>query len=58
MENIIDLLLNNGVTVGCLVYFMFYNNNQMEQTRKTLEDLKEVISELKIIIEHELKKEG
>lgn len=43
MEELVNLFVNNGVAVACLVYFMWYNNttlkefsNRFEEVNKTL----------------------
>lgn len=40
VEEIIKLIVEKGVEIGVIVYFMYYNNT-------TLKELKEVIIELK-----------
>ena len=30
MEEMVNLFVNNGVAVACLIYFMYYNNTTMK----------------------------
>lgn len=43
MENIINILVENGTSVACLVYFMWYNNNTQKENNLLLNELKELI---------------
>lgn len=46
MENIIDLIVSNGIGVACIVYFMFRDYKFMgtlQQTLTTLEDTTNLI---------------
>lgn len=43
MEEVINLILNSGVSVGCLVYFMWYNSKQGEKNNQLLIELKGLI---------------
>lgn len=48
MENIIDLIVSNGIGVACIVYFMFRDYKfmgTMQQTLTTLEDTTNLIKE-------------
>ena len=48
MENIIDLILSNGIGVACIVYFMFRDYKFMstlQQTLTTLEDTTNLIKD-------------
>lgn len=48
MENIIDLIVSNGIGVACIVYFMFRDYKFMatlQQTLTTLEDTTNLIKE-------------
>ena len=48
MENIIDLIVSNGIGVACIVYFMFRDYNfmgTMQQTLTTLEDTTNLIKD-------------
>lgn len=50
LENIVNVLVNNGAAIGCLVYFMFYNSKQAEKTQQLLKSLEDSIQELTIIV--------
>ena len=39
MEEIVNLFVNNGVAVSCLVYFMWYNNNTLKEFSNKFEEL-------------------
>lgn len=48
MENIIDLIVSNGIGVACIVYFMFRDYKFMstlQQTLTTLEDTTALIKD-------------
>ena len=48
MENIIDLIISNGIGVACIVYFMFRDYKfmgTMQQTLTTLEDTTNLIKD-------------
>ena len=48
MENIIDLIVSNGIGVACIVYFMFRDYKFMgtlQQTLTTLEDTTNLIKD-------------
>ena len=44
MENIIDLLVNNGIGVACLVYFMFRDYKFVNKINDTLAVVESYIS--------------
>lgn len=46
MEKVIEILMNNGVSLGCLVYFMYMNNTTLKDLKETIENLKDLIQEL------------
>ena len=50
IEQIINIIINNGTAVGCLIYFMFYNSKQAEKTQQLLKSLEDSIQELTIIV--------
>lgn len=48
MENIIDLIVSNGIGVACIVYFMLRDYKfmgTMQQTLTTLEDTTNLIKD-------------
>ena len=47
MEEIVNLFVNNGVSVACLIYFMWYNNNTLKEFSNKFEELNDNL--LKII---------
>ena len=50
MEQVIDVIFNNGVGIGCLLYFMWFNQSVM----KTMNDTLSKISERLSIIENNI----
>lgn len=50
MEEIINLVVNNGVGVACVVYLIYFQNNTMKEMLSTLA----TINERLIIIEEKL----
>ncbi len=52
MEEIINLFVNNGVAVACVIYFMWYNSTTMRDLITTLNNINNRL----IIIETELQK--
>ena len=36
MEELVNLFVNNGVAIACLIYFMWYNNTTLKELNKTL----------------------
>lgn len=53
IKGFVDLIVNNGVSLGCLLYFMYMNNTTMKELKETISELKELIKEL--IIKEESK---
>lgn len=43
MEEIVNLFVNNGVAVACLVYFMWYNNNTLKEFTKKFDELNTIL---------------
>lgn len=39
MEEIVNLFVNNGVAISCLIYFMWYNNNTLKEFANKFEEL-------------------
>ena len=50
MQEVIDVIFNNGIGLGCLVYFMWFNQSVM----KTMNDTLSKISERLSIIENNI----
>ena len=46
MEEIVNLFVNNGVAVACLIYFMWYNNNTMKEFSNKFEELNNILLKL------------
>ena len=43
MEEIVNLFVNNGVAVACLMYFMWYNNNTLKEFTKKFDELNAIL---------------
>lgn len=46
MEELINLCMNNGVAVTCLVYFMWYNNTTLKEFSNKFEELNKTLLKL------------
>ena len=47
MEEMVNLFVNNGVAVACLIYFMWYNNTTLKEFSNKFEELNKTL--LKIL---------
>lgn len=36
MEDIVNVIMNNGIGVACILYFMYFNNTTMKQLIDTV----------------------
>lgn len=52
MEEIMNIIMNNGIGVACIVYFMWYNNTTMKELITTLNNINTRLT----IIETEIQK--
>lgn len=46
MEELVNLFVNNGVAVACLIYFMWYNNNTLKEFSNKFEELNKTLLRL------------
>ena len=46
MEEMVNLFMNNGVAVACLIYFMWYNNNTLKEFSNKFEVLNTTLLKL------------
>ena len=46
MEDLLNLFVNNGVAVACVIYFMWYNNTTLKEFSKKFEDLNKTLLKL------------
>lgn len=46
IDEIISTVLNNGAAIGCLIYFMYTNNNTERELSKAINDLRILIQKL------------
>lgn len=50
MDELVNLFVNNGVAVACLIYFMWYNNTTLKEFSNKFEDLNNTL--LKLLLEN------
>lgn len=48
MEELVNLFVNNGVAVACVIYFMWYNNNTLKEFANKFNELQ---SQILILLE-------
>lgn len=53
MEEIVNLVINNGLGVACVVYFMWFNSTTMKEMTQALNSINSRLS----VIEDKLKLE-
>lgn len=58
MENFVNIIVNNGVAVGIIVYFIYRDNKFMNTLTKTLTTLQDSVSSVKELLEHYINKKG
>lgn len=46
MEELVNLFVNNGVAVACLIYFMWYNNTTLKEFSNKFEELNKTLLKL------------
>lgn len=46
MEELVNLFVNNGVAVACVIYFMWYNNNTLKEFTNKFNELQSEILKL------------
>lgn len=46
MEELVNLFVNNGVAVACLIYFMWYNNTTLKEFSNKFEALNNTLLKL------------
>ena len=51
MGELVNLFVNNGVAVACVIYFMWYNNNTLKEFTKKFNDLQ---SQILILLEKKI----
>ena len=39
MQDLVNILVNNGVAVACVAYFMYFNNTTMKEFTKAMTDI-------------------
>lgn len=51
MENVIDLIVNNGVAIAVIVYFMWSQSTFLKELNESIKTLSECVKSLKVMIE-------
>ena len=46
MEEIVNLFVNNGIAVACLIYFMWYNNATLKEFSNKFWELNNTLLQL------------
>ena len=46
MEDLVNMFVNNGVAVACLIYFMWYNNTTLKEFSSKFEELNRTLLKL------------
>lgn len=44
MEELLNVFVNNGTAIACLIYFMWYNSTQMKTFTETIQDMNKNIT--------------
>ena len=58
VETIVSLIVNNGVAVGLLAYFVYRDNKFMNQLTITLSTLQKSVDSVKRLLEKREKNDG
>ena len=61
MEEIVNILVNNGIGVACIVYFMYFNSTSLKAMTETMNEVKQsllIFNERLENIEKKLDKKG
>ena len=46
MEELVNLFVNNGIAVACLIYFMWYNNTTLKELSNKFEEVNNTLVQL------------
>lgn len=41
MEQMIDIIVNNGIGVACILYFMYFNSTSLKAMTETMNEVKQ-----------------
>ena len=41
MEELIDIIVNNGIGVACILYFMYFNSTSLKAMTETMNEVKQ-----------------
>lgn len=61
MEQIVNIIVNNGIGVGCIIYFMYFNSTILKSVTEALNEMKQslvLFNERLENIEEAIKKKG
>lgn len=50
MEQVIKIIVDNGVSIGCLIYFMWYNNTTLKEFTNQMLNLNLQVQQLLVIV--------
>ena len=43
MEDIVNIIVNNGIGVGCILYFMYFNSTSLKTMTETMNEVKQIL---------------
>lgn len=41
MDEIVNIIVNNGIGVGCILYFMYFNSTTLKAMTETMNEVKQ-----------------
>ena len=41
MEEMVDIIVNNGIGVACILYFMYFNSTSLKSMTETMNEVKQ-----------------
>lgn len=41
MEEMVDIIVNNGIGVACILYFMYFNSTSLKTMTETMNEVKQ-----------------
>lgn len=41
MEQLVDIIVNNGIGVACILYFMYFNSTSLKAMTETMNEVKQ-----------------
>lgn len=43
MEDIVNVIMNNGIGVACILYFMYFNSTTLKSITDTMNEVKQTL---------------